>query len=74
MNTFIRWFLQIFAMISDLIVWLVVGIVLLYGWQYPLCWLLAFLAIWVWWHNGGFIAWTRRGIRRFRRNMKDEQA
>jgi hypothetical protein len=67
---FVRWFLQIFAMISDLAIWAAIIVVAYNGYKYPLCWLLIIGSITTWLKTGGFIAWTKEGRRLFRQRIK----
>jgi hypothetical protein len=65
-----RYFIQIIAMLGDLIV---IGVCafLIYSdpWN-PIFWFIIYLTFKAWNSTGGFIAWTPSGIRAFMTNAK----
>jgi len=66
-----RYLLQVFVMLSDIIIFAVMGMVLYIDWRNPITWIVILFAFSVWKKTGAFEAWNPKTIRQFLRNAKE---
>lgn len=65
-----RYIMQIVVMLSDILIFLAIGITLYYGWRSPIVWLFIIMGYLTWKRTGGFEAWKPKTIKQFLVNAK----
>jgi len=65
-----RYLIQVFAMVGDVMILAAASFIIYAGWESPLSWILVVAAFSVWHEQGGFFAWRPKEIKVFLANAK----